>query len=176
MTDFIIGSSYKRSEIHNVWGNQRQGGISTPNDHPVIFLFSAARGSEFGYEDGWHENGFFHYSGGAKKEICERSGRRMPMYSNIGGRIKGLASIIAWGGIALSFLVALFLIIPTWSSVYEGSSYAKILGFSIFIVGSTISWVSSWLLYGYGEMIERISEISTFLRNHVTRNSSSSIT
>lgn len=63
MTEFIIGVSYKRSEIHDAWGGQRQGGISTPKDHPVIFLFSAARGSEFGYEDGRHKDGFFHYSG-----------------------------------------------------------------------------------------------------------------
>lgn len=63
MSDFIIGASYKRIEIHDAWGGQRQGGISTPKDHPVIFLFIADRGSEFGYQDGWHEDGFFHYSG-----------------------------------------------------------------------------------------------------------------
>jgi len=67
MLDFIIGASYKRKEIHDAWGGQRQGGISTPKDHPVIFLFSADRGNEFGYEDGWHEDGFLHYSGEGQK-------------------------------------------------------------------------------------------------------------
>ena len=52
MLDFIIGASYKRSEIHDEWGGQRQGGISTPKDYPVIFLFSTARGNEYGYEEG----------------------------------------------------------------------------------------------------------------------------
>lgn len=75
MLDFIIGSSYKRSEIHDAWGGQRQGGISTPKDHPVIFLFSTARGSEFGYEDGRHKDGFFHYSGeGQEGDIQETRG------------------------------------------------------------------------------------------------------
>ncbi len=63
MTEFFIGAGYKRKEIHDVWGGQRQGGISTPKDHPVIFLFNADKGSKFGYKDGWHEDGFFHYSG-----------------------------------------------------------------------------------------------------------------
>ncbi len=67
MLDFIIGASYKRKEIHDAWGGQRQGGISTPKDWPVIFLFSADRGIEFGYRDGWHEDGFFHYSGEGQK-------------------------------------------------------------------------------------------------------------
>ena len=94
--DFIIGASYKRSEIHDIWGGQRQGGISTPKDRPVIFLFSADRGSEFGYKDGWHEDGFFHYSGeGQEGDMQEirgnaaiinhaRNGKQLLVFQTIG--------------------------------------------------------------------------------------------
>jgi 5-methylcytosine-specific restriction protein A len=60
---FEIGKEYRRSEIHKMYGGQEQGGISTPRDHRMIFLFTSARGKEHGYVDGWHENGEFHYTG-----------------------------------------------------------------------------------------------------------------
>jgi len=63
LRDFPIGSHWKRSEIHNILGGQEQGGISTPSKKPYIIIFSSPRGEEFGYEDGWKEDGFIHYTG-----------------------------------------------------------------------------------------------------------------
>ncbi|MBO8129620.1 MAG: NUDIX domain-containing protein [Peptococcaceae bacterium] len=62
-TYFQIGSLYKRKDIHDLFGGQRQGGISTPSRHPVIFLFSSKRGEEFGYQDGWKDDGLYYYTG-----------------------------------------------------------------------------------------------------------------
>jgi hypothetical protein len=51
--DFKVGSLYKRKDIHDIYGGQRQGGISTPANYPFIFLFSSERGKDYGYQDGW---------------------------------------------------------------------------------------------------------------------------
>jgi len=48
-----IGEEYKRKELHNYFGGQRQGGISTPRNHPIIFIFSNKRGKDYGYENEW---------------------------------------------------------------------------------------------------------------------------
>lgn len=61
---FEVGRTYNRQEdIHAKYGGQAQGGISTPSGHPFIFLFVADIGSEFGYKDGWSNDGTFLYTG-----------------------------------------------------------------------------------------------------------------
>jgi len=61
--DLSVGSLWERKEIHDRLGGQRQGGISTPADSPYIILFSSPRGEEYGYHDGWDDDGFFRYTG-----------------------------------------------------------------------------------------------------------------
>lgn len=60
---FTIGEKYKRSAIHDLFGGQRQGGISTPSKHKMILLFTSERGKEHGYSDGWQSDGRFFYTG-----------------------------------------------------------------------------------------------------------------
>lgn len=61
---FEVGRIYNRQrEIHEVYGGQRQGGISTPSEWPFIFLFTGESGEQYGYGDGWDENGVFLYTG-----------------------------------------------------------------------------------------------------------------
>jgi len=61
---FDIGREYKRNtEIHIQYGGQRQGGISTPRDHPFIFLFTSDAGEQHGYRDEYRADGIFWYTG-----------------------------------------------------------------------------------------------------------------
>jgi 5-methylcytosine-specific restriction protein A len=61
---FQIGRVYdRRKDLHQSYGVQEQGGISTPANHPFIFLFTGNSGEAFGYRDGWDENGVFLYTG-----------------------------------------------------------------------------------------------------------------
>ncbi|TMP20422.1 HNH endonuclease [Pseudoalteromonas sp. S2721] len=61
---FEIGKEYKRKEeIHGVYGGQAQGGISTPKNHPVVFIFTSDSGEQHGYRDEYHEDGLFWYTG-----------------------------------------------------------------------------------------------------------------
>ena len=62
--ELIKGKEYKRKELHDFYGGQRQGGIATPKEHPYIFIISSKRGKDHGYIDGWiDENKFFLYTG-----------------------------------------------------------------------------------------------------------------
>ena len=61
---FEVGKIYhRRSEIHGKYKGQQYGGISTPANHPYIFIFTGDAGSEYGYVDDFDPNGTFKYTG-----------------------------------------------------------------------------------------------------------------
>jgi 5-methylcytosine-specific restriction enzyme A len=61
---FEPGGIYNRvRDIHDVYGGQRQGGISTPRLAPLIFLFTGETGDQYGYRDGPRDEGIFAYTG-----------------------------------------------------------------------------------------------------------------
>jgi 5-methylcytosine-specific restriction protein A len=75
--EIIKGQEYKRKEIHNFFGGQRQGGVSTPRNHSIIFVFTNKRGKDFGYLDGWNDGGYFLYTGeGQKGDMTFQSGNK----------------------------------------------------------------------------------------------------
>ena len=61
--EFIRGKSYKRKELHDLYGGNRQSGICPCSDYPIIFIFSGSSGGQYGYEDGWDNENIFRYSG-----------------------------------------------------------------------------------------------------------------
>lgn len=60
---FILGDIYKRSDLHRLYGGQKQGGISTPSGGKFLMLFTGETGLQYGYQDGWSEEGVFFYTG-----------------------------------------------------------------------------------------------------------------
>lgn len=58
-----VGAAYSRTELNDALGGQRQGGIVTTQRFPVVLIFTGDRGEEFGYEDGFQDNGEFWYTG-----------------------------------------------------------------------------------------------------------------
>lgn len=60
---FVIGQTYVRRGLQSQYGGQAQGGISTPANQPFIFLFTGEQGEQYGYRDGWTEDGVFLYTG-----------------------------------------------------------------------------------------------------------------
>lgn len=61
---FKVGKEYKRKEdIHAIYGGQSQSGISTPKNHPVIFIFTSDTGERHGYKDEYRDDGLFWYTG-----------------------------------------------------------------------------------------------------------------
>lgn len=61
---FEVGAVYsRRDDLHARYGGQQQGGISTPADHPLVFLFTSDAGEKYGYRDGFRPDGVFRYTG-----------------------------------------------------------------------------------------------------------------
>ncbi len=50
---FVPGQIYRRRDLHERFGGQRQGGISTPKSSPFIFLITGDSGKQYGYADEW---------------------------------------------------------------------------------------------------------------------------
>lgn len=71
------------------------------------------------------------------------------MYDNIGRKIKGLAETIFIVEAVLSAIVGIAL----WAET--GVKWCALILFC----GPIIAWVSSWLLYGFGEIIDKLCEI-----------------
>ena len=75
------------------------------------------------------------------------------MYNNIGGKLKGLAIVIF-------ILEALVTIIFSFVIMASGNE----LGILLFFVGPIIAWASSLLIYGFGELICKITDIEVNTR------------
>lgn len=67
MTSWVFepGDRIKRSELHDLYGGGRQGGMEPSSKTPNVFLFTnQSIGVQYGYNfDGWHSDGTFHYTG-----------------------------------------------------------------------------------------------------------------
>jgi 5-methylcytosine-specific restriction protein A len=61
---FKVGQIYNRkNEIHEIYSGQSQGGISSPANHPIIFVFTGETGEKYGYRDGFRSDGVFLLTG-----------------------------------------------------------------------------------------------------------------
>jgi 5-methylcytosine-specific restriction enzyme A len=60
---FKLDQVYKRSDIHDKFGGNRQGGISPSSQFPFIFIFSGKSGHQHGYKDQWENHDVFSYTG-----------------------------------------------------------------------------------------------------------------
>lgn len=74
------------------------------------------------------------------------------MFDNSGNKIKAVTKIFCLLGITCSIVFGLILII-TGSNIPNGD-VTIVIGIAIMIVGSFMSWVSSLVTYGIGEMIQ----------------------
>jgi 5-methylcytosine-specific restriction enzyme A len=60
---FDPGRTYRRQSIHDEYGGQRFGGISTPAGYPIVLLISGEAGAAFGYDDERLDDGTLLYFG-----------------------------------------------------------------------------------------------------------------
>ena len=70
------------------------------------------------------------------------------MYDNIGGKIKGLAKATFIVEAIAAIIVGIVLLVEEewWCTL-------------ILFCGPIVAWVSSWLLYGFGEIIDKLCDI-----------------
>ena len=86
------------------------------------------------------------------------------MFDNIGSKLKTLAKVLCWIGIVLS-VVAAIVMFTAASYSNSGESYV-VMGLITLIVGPLLSWVNSFVLYGFGELIDKTSSIERSVRDN----------
>ena len=74
------------------------------------------------------------------------------MFDNIGGKIKTVASTLTVLGIILSILAGLITLLD-----------GEISGLFVMIFGSLFSWLGSFLLYGFGQLVENSDKLVALL-------------
>ncbi len=79
------------------------------------------------------------------------------MYENIGGKIKTLAKVICWVEIIACVVGGIVLCCIGADS--RGGEILVLSGVALMILGPLFSWVGSFLLYGYGDLISRVQSI-----------------
>ncbi len=73
---FEIGQTYKRRDLHQIYGGQQQGGIITPSHRPEILLVTGEAGHAYGYNDGWDSGTFRYYGEGQVGDMTFVRGNR----------------------------------------------------------------------------------------------------
>jgi hypothetical protein len=72
------------------------------------------------------------------------------MFDNIGSKIKGLA-VTVFGIEAFASVIL---------GIYNLTDDEFAIGIILLLVGPINAWVSSWLLYGFGELITKVCDIA----------------
>lgn len=98
------------------------------------------------------------------------------MFRNIGHKIKVLAIIVCACGIFFSLVSGAFLILagifsargPLYvpgQSFYISGGILIAAGILVMLFGSLFSWLSTFFMYGYGQMVENTDRIDQHLQN-----------
>ena len=78
------------------------------------------------------------------------------MYDNIGGKIKGLAK-----GIFIAMAILGFLTGVVFIAIDKDMAWLGLLCIALYPL---IGWISSWMLYGFGEIIDKLTVIESNTR------------
>ena len=79
-----------------------------------------------------------------KKEV-------ITMYDNIGGKLKGLAKVL--------FIVPAIAAVLAGIVLMSTDEHLILYGLLVMVVGPIVAWISSWFLYGFGELIDKACDI-----------------
>ncbi len=82
------------------------------------------------------------------------------MYNNIGDKIKSVAKTVGIVGIVLSIIIGIFTYISLGVLIGGGG---VIIGVAIMVGGSIASWLSTWILYSWGDIVDNVQQINETL-------------
>ncbi len=84
------------------------------------------------------------------------------MYENIGKKIKGLSKTIA--------IIEAILAAGIGTGIMFADDDTIGAGVLVVVIGCLAAWVSSWMLYGFGEIIDKLSSIEQHTRTEAQNN------
>ena len=86
------------------------------------------------------------------------------MFNNIGRKIKTFAKVMCWIGIIASVVAGLAMIAGSFSSYAPAAGI--VTGILTAVLGSLFSWVGSFVMVGFGELVENTAEIAANTRKN----------
>ena len=86
------------------------------------------------------------------------------MFNNIGRKIKTFAKVMCWIGIIVSVAAGLVMIASSFSGYTPAAGIVS--GILTAVLGSLFSWVGSFVLVGFGELVENTAEIAANTRKN----------
>lgn len=86
------------------------------------------------------------------------------MFNNIGRKIKTFAKVMCWIGIIASVVAGLVMIATIFSSYAPTAGI--VAGILTAVLGSLFSWVGSFMMVGFGELVENTAEIAANTRKN----------
>lgn len=88
------------------------------------------------------------------------------MFEEVGKKIKGVAKVFCWIGIITSFLIPLNIVLNMLNESH-GSKGEKVISLiicmAVLIIGPILAWLSSLVLYGFGELVDKADSIDNKL-------------
>lgn len=85
------------------------------------------------------------------KILSEKKGRTV-MFNNIGAKIKTAAKVLCWIGIVACVIIGIVMMVASKQTV--------LTGLLVMIVGSLASWISSFMMVGFGQLVENSNVIA----------------
>lgn len=82
------------------------------------------------------------------------------MFTNIGKKIKALAKILALIGIVICCIGGLIMIVAGIAIGSDEGVIFAVAGLGTAALGSLFSWISSFILYGFGELVDNSAIIA----------------
>ncbi len=95
------------------------------------------------------------------------------MFKDIGEKIKFAAKLLCWVGIIGSIIMGIAfgsLGSATKGTEADISGLMSFIGVTITIGGSILSWIGSWLLYSWGDIVNNVQEINYTLNKQAEQN------
>lgn len=86
------------------------------------------------------------------------------MFNNIGRKIKTFAKVMCWIGIIASVVAGLVMIATSFSGYAPAAGI--VAGILTAVLGSLFSWVGSFMMVGFGELVENTAEIAANTRKN----------
>ena len=81
------------------------------------------------------------------------------MFNDIGKKIKNWAKFVCWTGIIMSVIYAIIMFVMVGEAPYGTEVFYFGLGIAFLFVGPLLSWIGSFFVYGFGELIDKICDI-----------------
>ena len=83
------------------------------------------------------------------------------MFKNIGKKIKTLALVICWVQIAVNVIGGIAAMVAIGRVVNPAAGF--FLGLLIIALGVLIAWIGSFLLYGFGQLVDNSDRMTLYL-------------